>query len=241
MPANEILAKLAAEMPYHWRIGPVNKEKKTAQCLAYIDARDAANRLNEVLGFDWGCDYKEIWKVKYCGVGILIDSSWRWRWDAGTESNTEAEKGEASDSFKRACVKWGVGSFLYDMAPEKIDVIPSGNSWAPADPNGTRIWDLTEYINHRKKNKPAKKEEPNPAPVKPAVPVDSEEITAKKQIMLAAIVEAIGTDVDRSNTFKIQMQKFGARKMSDFLSLKIEICATVYNECLRAFEALKTE
>ena len=42
---------------------------------------------------------------------------WVWKWDCGTESNTEKEKGEASDSFKRACVNWGIGRELY-TAPQ---------------------------------------------------------------------------------------------------------------------------
>ena len=36
-----------------------------------------------------------------------------WKQDVGTESNTEKEKGQASDSFKRACFNWGIGRELY--------------------------------------------------------------------------------------------------------------------------------
>jgi hypothetical protein len=46
-----------------------------------------------------------------------------WKSDCGTESNTEAQKGEASDSFKRACFNWGIGRELY-TAPF---------IWIPAD------------------------------------------------------------------------------------------------------------
>ena len=38
---------------------------------------------------------------------------WIGKEDTGTESNTEADKGLASDSFKRACVNWGIGRELY--------------------------------------------------------------------------------------------------------------------------------
>ena len=38
---------------------------------------------------------------------------WLWRWDCGVESNTEQEKGQASDCFKRAGFKWGIGIELY--------------------------------------------------------------------------------------------------------------------------------
>ena len=49
----------------------------------------------------------------YGGIGIKFNSEWLWRWDCGTESNMEAEKGEASDAFKRAGFKWGIGAELY--------------------------------------------------------------------------------------------------------------------------------
>lgn len=163
MTHQEILAALAAPMPFHWRIGPVNKDKLTAQCLAYIDARDAAARLNEILGLDWMCDYKQVGEVMYCGVGIKFDGDWRMRWDAGTESNTEAEKGEASDSFKRACVKWGLGAFLYDMPIQKVKMDPTAKF--PVDDDGKRIWNLTEYINNL-----TSKETPQPAQQKQAAP-----------------------------------------------------------------------
>lgn len=38
---------------------------------------------------------------------------WITKWDAGAESYTEKVKGEASDSFKRACFNWGIGRELY--------------------------------------------------------------------------------------------------------------------------------
>ena len=38
---------------------------------------------------------------------------WVCKEDTGTESNTEAEKGLASDSFKRAGFNWGIGRELY--------------------------------------------------------------------------------------------------------------------------------
>ena len=51
----------------------------------------------------------------YGGIGIYDSElkEWLWRWDCGTESNTEQEKGQASDCFKRAGFKWGIGVELY--------------------------------------------------------------------------------------------------------------------------------
>ena len=48
-------------------------------------------------------------------IGELIDhyQEWIWKSDCGTESNMDKQKGEASDSFKRACFNWGIGRELY--------------------------------------------------------------------------------------------------------------------------------
>lgn len=87
-----------------------------ATILAYKDARVDMNRLDEVLGpLGWQRDYKLIDGKLFCGVGVFNNhtNSWIWKWDVGTESNTEAEKGQASDAFKRACFNLGIGRELY--------------------------------------------------------------------------------------------------------------------------------
>tara|TARA_R110000822_G_scaffold241380_1_gene370673 strand:+ start:6481 stop:7302 length:822 start_codon:yes stop_codon:yes gene_type:complete len=93
-----------------------------ATILAYKDARVDMNRLDEVCGINWQRDHKEIKGVVYGGIGIRVEANedgsgepyWVWRWDAGTESNTEKQKGEASDSYKRAGFNFGIGRELYD-------------------------------------------------------------------------------------------------------------------------------
>ena len=87
-----------------------------ATILAYKDARVDMNRLDEVLTpLGWQRDYKLIDGKLFCGVGIWFSSinQWVWKWDVGTESNTEKEKGQASDAFKRACFNLGIGRELY--------------------------------------------------------------------------------------------------------------------------------
>ena len=84
--------------------------------LGYIDARDAMDLLDEVVGIgNRQRDHKEIAGNLYAGVGIFIDWNRVWKWDCWTESNTEKEKWESSDSFKRACVNWGIWRFLYTL------------------------------------------------------------------------------------------------------------------------------
>mgnify|MGYP006986262663 CR=1 FL=1 len=50
-----------------------------------------------------------------CIVSLWDGDKQQWiqKEDTGTESNTEAQKGLASDSFKRACFNWGIGRELY--------------------------------------------------------------------------------------------------------------------------------
>ena len=89
---------------------------KGASLLLYKTARVDRAILDEEFGqFGWQNDFKVIDGKMYGGIGIYSNdlSEWLWRWDCGTESNTEAEKGQASDCFKRAGFKWGIGVELY--------------------------------------------------------------------------------------------------------------------------------
>lgn len=88
--------------------------EKGLSLLLYKTARTDANLLDETVGeYNWQNDFKLVDGVLYGGLGIKAGESWVWKWDAGTESNTEAEKGRASDAFKRAGFKWGIGRELY--------------------------------------------------------------------------------------------------------------------------------
>lgn len=90
--------------------------------LLYKNARCDMNILDETVGAEcWQREHYECKGNLFCRVGIVVETKkgdavfpeWVWKSDCGTESNTEAEKGEASDSFKRACFNWGIGRCLY--------------------------------------------------------------------------------------------------------------------------------
>ena len=86
-----------------------------ATVLAYKDARVDQNRLDKVCGpMNWQRSHTR--DNANCVVSIWDDKKGQWisKEDTGTASNTEAEKGLASDSFKRACFNWGIGRELYD-------------------------------------------------------------------------------------------------------------------------------
>lgn len=99
------------------RIGRATE--KYVSLLLYKNARADMDILDETVGADnWQREHYEVKGNLYCRVGInvtkdLLNPAWIWKSDCGTESNTEPEKGESSDSFKRACVNWGIGRELY--------------------------------------------------------------------------------------------------------------------------------
>lgn len=96
------------------RVGQANAQGFTL--LLYKDARCDQNILDETFGiFGWQRKHYELKGNIYCSVGIYdsTNNQWIWKDDCGTESNAEKEKGEASDSFKRACFNWGIGRELY--------------------------------------------------------------------------------------------------------------------------------
>lgn len=84
--------------------------------LLYKDARCDMNILDETVGIEnWQRKHEVINGNLYCSVGIYSDNKkeWIWKQDVGVESYTEKQKGEASDSFKRACFNLGIGRELY--------------------------------------------------------------------------------------------------------------------------------
>lgn len=96
------------------RIAQVKKDGSGLSLLLYKDARCDQNILDEVVGpFNWKREHTR--DNKNCIVSIWDEKKNQWisKEDTGTESNTEREKGLASDSFKRACFNWGIGRELY--------------------------------------------------------------------------------------------------------------------------------
>jgi len=150
------LQDLKKQIPYNWRVQSFSKNKPLAQCVAYITSRDVMKLLDEVVGEEyWQDDYKIIDGKLIAGIGIFNKelSQWIWKWDTGSESNIEKEKGQMSDAFKRAGVKWGIGRFLYDMKIHfvKANTVKQDNTYPYCiDDSGNRVWDLTEYINKLK-------------------------------------------------------------------------------------------
>ena len=94
-----------------------NVTAKGYTLLLYKNARVDMAILDETVGAEnWQRDHKDCKGNLYCGIGIYSDKlqGFVWKWDCGVESAFgDKEKGEASDSFKRAGVNWGIGRELY--------------------------------------------------------------------------------------------------------------------------------
>ena len=111
--------------------------EKGCSLLLYKTARVDRAILTEKFGELWQNDFKVIDGKMYGGIAVYNKDlkEWLWRWDCGTESQTEAEKGQASDCFKRAGFKWGIGIELYS-APfifVNIPTVKDGIKWKLVD------------------------------------------------------------------------------------------------------------
>lgn len=157
---NELRKLLTAPLAHKWRVQSFSKNKPSAACVAYIDARQVAARLDEacVQGLieGWERAHEVINDNLYCHLSLWIDGRKYTRSDCGVESQTEGEKGESSDAFKRAAVNWGIGRFLYDMDVQYVPASAKKESgvWPyVVDDNGKRVWDLAEFVERRYKGR----------------------------------------------------------------------------------------
>lgn len=158
---------LKQEFPFRWRVQSFSSYKPQATCVAYCDSRDVQNVLDAVCGQgSWQDLYYDLGGVTYCKIGIYIGDQWVWKSDCGINTARDASistKGESSDAFKRAAVKWGVGRFLYSMRPH---ILPANKKKESGD-KGFHLfclddkkeklpdWYITDYINNKRGTKKA--------------------------------------------------------------------------------------
>jgi len=136
MDEKELVEQLAEPFPVSgvsWKPQTLTKDKTRALAVAYIDARDVAQRLDEVVGpLNWAVDHKMVGDQQMTGLSIrhLEKDEWITKWDAGfvggldsdkEDDQMKAIKGTASDGLKRAAVLWGVGRYLYSLPKQWVD------------------------------------------------------------------------------------------------------------------------
>lgn len=139
-----------------WRIGATSADKTKGIALPYIDAREVKKRLDAVMGItNWKDELQEVKDGFIDTLSLRIDSEWIPRAGVGENSHMSPIKGGASDAFKRAASKWGIGHYLYYLPQVWVAIRPQGKSyvlaeipelptWALPDPNIENWEDVAE-------------------------------------------------------------------------------------------------
>ena len=115
--------------------------KVRVNLLLYKNARVDMKIMDELFTpMGWKRTHKLIGDRLYCCVEVYNPETKEWicKEDVGVESNTEAEKGQASDSFKRACVNWGIGRELYTAS--KITIELNENEYTKDQNSRIKVW-----------------------------------------------------------------------------------------------------
>lgn len=125
-----------------------NAGKVFAQLLLYKDARVDMTLLDEEFGiFGWQREHSFKDGKNYCKVSVYDKDHGIWvvKEDVGTPSNTEADKGHASDAFKRACVNLGIGRELY-TSPKLVVELGDKEFYATTDNRGNEVLRVSTFV-----------------------------------------------------------------------------------------------
>lgn len=151
---SDILKQLAEPFPperISWRVGPTTQDKSRGQALAYLNARDVMQRLDDVVRPEnWQRRYSHAGDKCVCEIGIKLDGEWVWKADGAGDTDVEKEKGALSDAFKRSAVNWGIGRYLYDLPAPWVALQQKGRSYVIADHEMPRL----QALLMRKSNEP---------------------------------------------------------------------------------------
>lgn len=115
--------------------------EKGLSLLLFKDARVDQKILDETFTpFGWQRTHQSIDGNLYCTVSVWDDNKKQWipKQDVGTMSYSEKEKGQASDSFKRACFNWGLGRELYTapfiwIPSSKVEIQKKGDKYVTTE------------------------------------------------------------------------------------------------------------
>lgn len=118
---NEALKRPMQPNEVEWRISHSRNGKTTL--LAYLTNRAVMERFDEAFSPSGWQNTFERWGTNgvKCGLAVLCDNEWVWKYDGADETQVEPTKGGFSDSMKRAAVQWGLGRDLYQYPKVFID------------------------------------------------------------------------------------------------------------------------
>lgn len=146
------LAKPFPAEDIEWRIGQSGAKgsRVWARVMAYISARAAMNRLDDVCGpGGWSVEYRPAPASQgfepgfIARIGIKIGDEWVYKEDGAEQTDIESFKGGISGAFKRAAVLWGIGRYLYNLEAGFADVSSDekpGYEWAKTKDGKEFYW-----------------------------------------------------------------------------------------------------
>ena len=187
MTWDELRAALAVPFPAEmvkFRPGSASDDKKRAQALAYAEPRVYEDRLNEVLGPSWACRFIPWGDQRLlCELTITLDGDGGGVQELVRTSTGEFDSGDTiakgmsaeAQAFKRACSKFGLGRYLYDLP-----VV-----WVEYDDNNRRLTEIPERFL------------PQPEPVTPPEPV---RLTSSRASRLHRELGTLPTIASREHT-----------------------------------------
>lgn len=132
---------------------PQTVREGRALAVAYIDARDVMDRLDEVVGGDWSTTMEVIDGGHVVCSLTVGDATRSDAGECGDSQNVDPLKSATSDAFKRAAVHFGIARYLYALPLTWVDyderskrivspprlpdwALPSGNGCKPVRVSG---------------------------------------------------------------------------------------------------------
>ena len=182
MSTNSVYQKLKEPFPldaHEWKPGATTRDNDRCLALAYVEPRAYIERLNE-LGVTWSDDYETIVLPDRVFIVCRLTVDGQTRTDVG-EEYLEIDRAGANvyttaiaQAFKRACVKFGLGGYLYSIPQEWVDY---DNQYKKISPKGiTHLQGMLAYHLGQAESKP--KLSPQP-PAKPSQPAQDARTRAK--------------------------------------------------------------
>lgn len=238
-----------------WRVGrafwprssaaPTQGQETTGIVLAYIDARDVMDRLDEVIGFgNWDCAYKCYQEAKPEGktetihvatLNLRFSDHWMMSYDGvSDESDFEAIKGGASGAFKRAAVYVGIGRYLYGLGETKAKMVYRGGGWVIREDEYPRLEKVVQEhfanyaapqgstpsaVEHKEKrdDPPVVSKDPVPSDSKSVQPVNTYEFEKYRKIYTKSLIEDLGKE-EASKKVAHLLDTFGVSKYAELVT-----------------------
>lgn len=207
-----------------WRAGSVSRDKKRAQALAYAEPRVYEDRLNDVLGPDWSCRFTSWGEQRLiCELTVRFhdeDGEIReiTRTSSGEfDSSDRVAQGTAAEAqaFKRACSKFGLGRYLYDLPA----------AWVGYDENSRRLTE-TPTLPSRSL--------PKPVLVAPKAPVTATEPSDPK--LSQGRAEAMHRELEKIGLNKAEQRKLAEQVLKHTVP---QFSALTESEALEVWNAAR--